>query len=157
MICVTPRTKIQVQVLIHSFLFWASSRPVALPACIYCGGVSRAENTARGSDLNCVISTWQGAGLHLGSSHIPHKFFKQIKSCAGREGGKGRGPIQPPDFPCSPSLVWRSGFFPLQCDAQSIRNSAHTPHTLRCPTAHVSGRFWQCTSNSRTRTLDSET
>lgn len=130
---VTPRTKIQVQVLIHSLLFWSSFRPLALPACIYCGRVNRAENSAYGSDLNCVISTWQGAGLHLDSSHIPHKFLKQIKSCAGRGGD--------PNFPCSPSLVWRAGFFPPQCGTQSVRKSVHT--------AHVSGRLWQCTSSSR--------
>lgn len=52
---------------------------------LLCSG-NRTENTAHDSDLNCVISTWQGGGLYLYSSHIPYKFFKQIKSCKGREG-----------------------------------------------------------------------
>lgn len=97
--------------------------------------MSRAEHSAYGSDLNCVISTWQGAGLHSDCSHIPHKFFKQIKSYAGRGGD--------PNLPCSPSLVWRAGFFPHNVVAS-------LSETLLTCAAHISGRFWQCTSSSRT-------
>lgn len=64
MISVTLRTKIQAQVLIQPLLFWASLRPLALAACVYCGGEAE-QRAAHGSDLNCVISTRQGAGLHL--------------------------------------------------------------------------------------------
>lgn len=96
-----------------------------------CSG-NRTENTAHDSDLNCVISTWQGGGLYLYSSHIPYKFFKQIKSCRGKEGGKeGEETYTKLKFTklshtCLEVSPQYDGVSPL---TQLIRNSSHTAHT----------------------------
>lgn len=134
------KVKIQGQVWIAPLLLWVSVKPLTLLACIYCDLVNRTENTAHGSDLNSVISTWQGGGIYLYSSHIPYKFFKQIKSCGGWEGGKGKKPIQNWNFPRFPTLVWRAGSPPhththahthdgVSPLTQLIRNSSRTANT----------------------------
>jgi len=128
--------------------------------CIYCGLVNRTEHIAHGTDLNCVIGTRQGGGLYLYSSHIPYKVFKHIKSCGGREEGreerKGKRPIQNPNFPCSPTLVWRASFFSPQYDGvspltQFIRNASHTAYTEMAHCLHVR-KILAITVSSRTRT-----
>lgn len=155
------RTKIQDQVWISSLLFWVYLRSLTLLACIYRGLVNRTENIAHGSDLNCVISTWWGGGLYLYSSHIPYKFFKEIKSCGGTEGRReGEETYTNPKFSMlSHSCLEGWLFSHNTMESLLLPISSEIPltlHTLRWHAAYISGRSWQCASSSRTRTVGRE-